>query len=94
MEVVLVCATNVARHTTSRRRFQGTEVVTHVLQALTSLDENATVVSIDGVGSFDLISRNATVSGLTSMRRSPKEKAASKVIHSCRCHSAWVCTRV
>ena len=38
--------------------------VTHALQALTSLDEDATVVSIDGVGAFDLISRNAMVSGL------------------------------
>ena len=38
--------------------------MTHVLQALTSLDENTTVVSIDGVGAFDLISR---VSGLMAM---------------------------
>ena len=74
--------------------FPGTEATTHALQALTSLDENANVVSIDGVGSFDLISRNAMVSGLMAMRRLPKEKAANKVIHSCRCHSAWVCTRV
>ena len=28
--------------------------MTHALQALTSLDEDATVVSIDGVGAFDL----------------------------------------
>ena len=34
----------------------GTEAETHALQALTSLDENATVVSIDGLGAFDLIS--------------------------------------
>ena len=45
----------------------GTEAVTHALQALTSLDEDATVVSIDGVGAFDLISRNAMVSGLMAM---------------------------
>ena len=30
----------------------GTEAVTHALQALTSKDENATVVSIDGVGAL------------------------------------------
>ena len=41
--------------------------MTHALQALTSLDEDATVVSIDGVGAFDLISRNAMVSGLMAM---------------------------
>ena len=40
---------------------------THAMQALTSLDEDATVVSIDGVGAFDLISRNAMVSGLMDM---------------------------
>ena len=45
----------------------GTEAVTHALQALTKLDEDATVVSIDGVGAFDLISRNAMVSGLMAM---------------------------
>ena len=39
----------------------------HALQALASLDEDATVVSIDGVGAFDLISRNAMVSGLMDM---------------------------
>ena len=32
-----------------------------------SLDENATVVSIDGVGAFDLISRNAIVWGLMAV---------------------------
>ena len=45
----------------------GTEAVTHVLQAQTSLNENATVVSIDGVGKFDPISRNAMVLGLMAM---------------------------
>ena len=34
----------------------GTEAVTHALQALTRLEEDATVVSIDGVGAFDFIS--------------------------------------
>ena len=41
----------------------GTEAVTHAFQALTSSDENAT----NGVGVFDLISRNAMVSGLMAM---------------------------
>ena len=45
----------------------GTEAVTHALQALTRIDENATVVSIHGVGAFDLISRNAMVSGLMAL---------------------------
>ena len=47
----------------------GTEAVRHALHALTSLDEDATVVSMDGVGAFDLISRNVMVSGLMAMER-------------------------
>ena len=37
----------------------GCECISHVLQGLTELDHNATVVSIDGIGAFDLISRGA-----------------------------------
>ena len=46
----------------------GCECVAHVIQALTDLDDNATVVSVDGVGTFDLISRNSMLSGLMGMR--------------------------
>ena len=35
----------------------GCECVSHVLQTLTDLDEHATILSVDGVGAFDLISR-------------------------------------
>ena len=38
----------------------GCECVAHVLQTLTDLDPEATIMSIDGVGAYDLISRNAT----------------------------------
>ena len=34
----------------------GTECVAHVLQALTEADPNATVLSIDGISAYDLIS--------------------------------------
>ena len=37
----------------------GCECIAHVIQTLTGINEEATVVSIDGVGVFDLISRNA-----------------------------------
>ena len=37
----------------------GTECVAHALQALSELDPRATIVSIDGVSAFDLISRRA-----------------------------------
>ena len=39
----------------------------HVLQTLTDLDPNATILSIDGVGAFDLVSRNAMMEGLLRM---------------------------
>ena len=45
----------------------GCETVAHILQVLTELDEEATVVSVDGIGAFDLISRNAMMLGLRFM---------------------------
>ena len=42
----------------------GCECVSHVVQALTEADPETTVVSIDGVSDFDLISREATLDGL------------------------------
>ena len=35
----------------------GCECIAHIVQSLTDVDSNATVVSIDGVGAYDLISR-------------------------------------
>ena len=43
----------------------GCETVAHILQVLADLDPDATVVSVDGVGAFDLISRNSMMVGLT-----------------------------
>ena len=45
----------------------GTECVAHVVQALTSLDPSATMLSIGGVGAFDSISRRAMFRGLMDM---------------------------
>ena len=42
----------------------GCETVAHILQVLTDFDPDATVVSVDGVGAFDLISRNSMMEGL------------------------------
>ena len=38
-----------------------------MLRTLTDLDDRATVVSVDGIGAFDLISRQAMLSGLRDM---------------------------
>ena len=42
----------------------GCETVAHILQALTDFDGDATVVFVDGVGAFDLISRVSMMKGL------------------------------
>ena len=42
----------------------GVECVAHVIQTLTDLDHQSTVMSVDGVGAFDLISRAAMLEGL------------------------------
>ena len=42
----------------------GVECVAHVVHTLTDLDPGATVLSVDGVGAFDLTSRGAMLQGL------------------------------
>ena len=42
----------------------GTECIAHAIQALTDLDPAATVLSIDGIGAFGLVSRQAVLKGL------------------------------
>ena len=37
----------------------GCECVAHILQTFIDLDSEATIMSIDGVGPYDLISRNS-----------------------------------
>ena len=45
----------------------GCECVTHIVQALTDQDANATVVTVDGIGAYDLTSRSALLEGLLRM---------------------------
>ena len=45
----------------------GCECIIYILQTFTDLDDDATIVSIDGVGAYDLISRNAMLRGLLRM---------------------------
>ena len=42
----------------------GCACVAHAVQALTDVDESGTVLSIDGTGSFDFVSRGAMLEGL------------------------------
>jgi hypothetical protein len=45
----------------------GTECVAHILQSLTKADPRATILSIDGIGAFDLIGRQAMLHGLMQL---------------------------
>ena len=45
----------------------GCEYVSHILQSMTDLDPDLTITSIDGVGAYDLITRNAMLEGLLQM---------------------------
>ena len=45
----------------------GCECVAHIFQSLTEVDPSTTVISVDGVGAFDMVSRAAMLSGLLDM---------------------------
>ena len=42
----------------------GTECIAHAIQVLTDVDPSTTLLSIDGIGAFDLVSRQAMLQGL------------------------------
>ena len=56
-----------APHQYALKTRTGTECVSHILQTLVESDADATIVSIDGIGAFDLVSRNAMLRGLKEM---------------------------
>ena len=45
----------------------GSESIAHAVQVVTDMDPRATVLSIDGVGAFDLISRRAMMCAVQRM---------------------------
>ena len=55
----------------------GCECVSHALQAICELGEDATVTSIDGISAYDTISRRAMIAGL---ERVPGAIAASRFV--------------
>ena len=65
MERAFEIATAPFQHALSTRA--GSKCIAHVLQTLTDTDPNATVLSIDGIGAFDLVSREAMLRGLLSI---------------------------
>ena len=45
----------------------GTECVTHIIQPLTSENFETTILSVDGIGAYHLISRDAIFQGVRDM---------------------------
>ena len=45
----------------------GCECISHVLQGLTELNPNATILSVDGMSAYDTISRRAMLQGLSNI---------------------------
>ena len=45
----------------------GCECISHVLQALTELNPNGTILSVDGMSAYDMMSRKAMLQGLTNV---------------------------
>ena len=50
----------------------GCESIAHVVQVMTDRDPNCAVLSIDGVGAFDLVSRRAVMTAVRSMDQGEK----------------------
>ena len=50
----------------------GCECVAHMVQASTEFSDSATIVSVDGVGAYDLVSRTAMLRGLMDMEEGDK----------------------
>ena len=46
--------------------------MSHVLRTLAGMDENTSLLSVDGVGAFDLISRKSIIEGLLDMANGDK----------------------
>ena len=47
----------------------GCECIAHALQALTEANPEATILSVDGIGAFDLVSRGAMLQGLCDVHQ-------------------------
>ena len=66
LSVHIEAATSPFQHALTTR--SGCECIAHAVQALSAADPEATVLSVDGIGAFDLISRAAM---LTALRDAP-----------------------
>ena len=80
-------ATHPFQHALSTRA--GTECVTHIVQAMTSEDREATILSIDGIGACDLVSRNAMFRGVADMVDGDKLVPFMRLFHGSPSTFLW-----
>ena len=50
----------------------GTECMSHIMQTLIDLDPRTTILAVDDIGAFDLMSRNSMMLGLLHMEGGEK----------------------
>ena len=67
----------------------GTECVAHVVQALSELDPRSTILSVDGVGAFDNISRAAIFQGVADMPHGEKLIPFIRLFYSTPSRYLW-----
>ena len=67
----------------------GCECIAHALQGLTELDPRATVLSIDGISAYDLISRRAMLQALDDVAGGSAAVPFVSMFHGTPSHYLW-----
>ena len=67
----------------------GTKAVSRLLRAAAEADPRATNLSVDAVGAFDYVSRQATLSALAAVRSSPSSCMPASSMQS-RAHTPGI----
>ena len=67
----------------------GCECVVHLLQHSTDGNANTTIISVDGIGAFDLVSRNAMLRGWMGIEDGGKVLPFVRTFHGQPSNSIW-----
>ena len=67
----------------------GSECLAHTLRTLSELNEATSILSVDGVGAFDLISRSAMMQGLVDMPDGIKVLPFVRMFHGTPSQFLW-----
>ena len=78
-----------ALHQHALQTKSGCECVSHMVQMLTQLNPRQTVVSVDGVSAFDLVSQNAVLQGLGNMIDGAQVLPFVRLFHSDPSTHVW-----